>query len=151
MEIKKWEESGAGADCCDSRVCTHKAGLIRKYGLNICRQCFREKAADIGFVKVHFPTTPPPPRFKSDDSCSTVREGCSEGRRVDLRAGQWHFTHCMEFSDGQFAKDSGGRWARLFVEGSTTAIECLLDCSGGYLTRDCLVDGLFKRSTNASS
>lgn len=38
-----------------SRVCTHKAGLIRKYGLNICRQCFREKAADIGFVKVNFP------------------------------------------------------------------------------------------------
>ena len=35
-----------------SRVCTHKAGLIRKYGLNICRQCFREKSADIGFVKV---------------------------------------------------------------------------------------------------
>ena len=35
-----------------SRVCTHKAGLIRKYGLNICRQCFREKAPDIGFVKV---------------------------------------------------------------------------------------------------
>lgn len=35
-----------------SRVCTHRAGLIRKYGLNICRQCFREKAADIGFVKV---------------------------------------------------------------------------------------------------
>jgi ribosomal protein S14 len=35
-----------------SRVCTHSAGLIRKYGLNICRQCFREKAADIGFVKV---------------------------------------------------------------------------------------------------
>ncbi|KAK0728109.1 hypothetical protein B0T26DRAFT_637591, partial [Lasiosphaeria miniovina] len=34
------------------RVCTHKAGLIRKYGLNICRQCFREKSADIGFVKV---------------------------------------------------------------------------------------------------
>ncbi|TVY88992.1 40S ribosomal protein S29 [Lachnellula willkommii] len=35
----------------NSRVCTHKAGLIRKYGLNICRQCFREKASDIGFVK----------------------------------------------------------------------------------------------------
>lgn len=39
-------------DECDSRVCTHPAGLIRKYGLNICRQCFREKSADIGFVKV---------------------------------------------------------------------------------------------------
>lgn len=36
----------------DSRVCTHKAGLIRKYGLNICRQCFREKSQDIGFIKV---------------------------------------------------------------------------------------------------
>jgi hypothetical protein len=37
---------------CYSRVCTHGAGLIRKYGLNICRQCFREKSKDIGFVKV---------------------------------------------------------------------------------------------------
>lgn len=35
-----------------SRVCTHRAGLIRKYGLNICRQCFREKSSDIGFQKV---------------------------------------------------------------------------------------------------
>ena len=26
---------------CDSRVCAHRAGLIRKYNLNICRQCFR--------------------------------------------------------------------------------------------------------------
>lgn len=33
-------------------MCAHQAGLIRKYGLNICRQCFREKSADIGFVKV---------------------------------------------------------------------------------------------------
>ncbi|EMC99849.1 hypothetical protein BAUCODRAFT_30263, partial [Baudoinia panamericana UAMH 10762] len=28
-----------------------RAGLIRKYGLNMSRQAFREKAADIGFVK----------------------------------------------------------------------------------------------------
>lgn len=35
-------------------MCAHQAGLIRKYGLNICRQCFREKSADIGFVKVCF-------------------------------------------------------------------------------------------------
>jgi hypothetical protein len=39
-----------------SRVCTHTAGLIRKYGLNICRQCFREKSQDIGFIKVDIPT-----------------------------------------------------------------------------------------------
>jgi len=41
-----------------SRVCTHPAGLIRKYGLNICRQCFREKSADIGFVKVRLAPHP---------------------------------------------------------------------------------------------
>ncbi|KAI7156850.1 hypothetical protein KC349_g5989 [Hortaea werneckii] len=41
---------GKGSRNC--RVCTHKAGLIRKYGLNICRQCFREKSTDIGFAKV---------------------------------------------------------------------------------------------------
>ncbi|KAL1589885.1 Small ribosomal subunit protein uS14 [Cladosporium halotolerans] len=40
---------GKGSREC--RVCTHKAGLVRKYGLNICRQCFREKATDIGFHK----------------------------------------------------------------------------------------------------
>src|SRR5271154_6325469 len=37
-----------------SRVCAHKQGLIRKYGLMICRQCFRERSADIGFQKVTF-------------------------------------------------------------------------------------------------
>ncbi|WAQ92835.1 hypothetical protein PtA15_17A317 [Puccinia triticina] len=40
---------GKGSRCC--KVCNHVAGLIRKYGLNICRQCFRERAAAIGFVK----------------------------------------------------------------------------------------------------
>ena len=34
-----------------SRVCSNQGGLIRKYGMNICRQCFRERAKDIGFVK----------------------------------------------------------------------------------------------------
>lgn len=35
-----------------SRLCAHQAGLIRKYGIDLCRQCFREKAAAIGFTKV---------------------------------------------------------------------------------------------------
>ncbi|TKA41448.1 hypothetical protein B0A54_06351 [Friedmanniomyces endolithicus] len=47
---------GKGARQC--RVCTHPAGLIRKYGLNICRQCFREKSSDIGFTKVCRRPTP---------------------------------------------------------------------------------------------
>ncbi|KAG7194358.1 40S ribosomal protein S29 [Scheffersomyces spartinae] len=40
---------GKGSRQC--RVCSSHTGLIRKYGLNICRQCFREKATDIGFNK----------------------------------------------------------------------------------------------------
>lgn len=35
-----------------SRVCANQGGIIRKYGLNICRQCFREKSEQIGFTKV---------------------------------------------------------------------------------------------------
>jgi ribosomal protein S14 len=35
-----------------SKVCSNQGGIIRKYNLNLCRQCFREYATDIGFVKV---------------------------------------------------------------------------------------------------
>jgi ribosomal protein S14 len=35
-----------------SKVCGNQWGIIRKYGLNICRQCFREYAKDMGFKKV---------------------------------------------------------------------------------------------------
>ncbi|GHJ88731.1 hypothetical protein NliqN6_5133 [Naganishia liquefaciens] len=40
---------GKGSRQC--RVCAHQAGIIRKYGMNICRQCFRERSAQIGFEK----------------------------------------------------------------------------------------------------
>lgn len=33
------------------RICGTTRGVIRKYGLMICRRCFREKASDIGFTK----------------------------------------------------------------------------------------------------
>ena len=39
-----------------SRVCSNRHGLIRKYGLNMCRQCFRQYASDIGFKKVPIST-----------------------------------------------------------------------------------------------
>jgi ribosomal protein S14 len=35
-----------------SRKCDAIKGVIRKYGLMICRRCFREKAEEIGFQKV---------------------------------------------------------------------------------------------------
>lgn len=48
-----------GKDSRHCRVCHTTRGLIRKYHLNMCRRCFRERATDIGFVKVRLP--PPPP------------------------------------------------------------------------------------------
>ncbi|KAI8473111.1 MAG: 40S ribosomal protein S29-like protein [Monoraphidium minutum] len=43
------KDYGKGGRTC--RVCGNGGGIIRKYGLNICRQCFRDYAKDIGFVK----------------------------------------------------------------------------------------------------
>ncbi|KAM4801988.1 small ribosomal subunit protein uS14-like [Urocitellus parryii] len=41
---------GQGSRSC--RMCSNWHGLIRKYGLNMCRQCFRQYAKDIGFIKL---------------------------------------------------------------------------------------------------
>eukprot|EP00792_Barthelona_sp_PAP020_P004689 TRINITY_DN2286_c0_g1_i2.p1 TRINITY_DN2286_c0_g1~~TRINITY_DN2286_c0_g1_i2.p1 ORF type:complete len:55 (+),score=2.54 TRINITY_DN2286_c0_g1_i2:45-209(+) len=42
---------GKGSRSC--RRCGHKNALIRKYGLNLCRQCFRENCEQIGFQKLN--------------------------------------------------------------------------------------------------
>ena len=31
--------------------CDRKRGIVRRYGLHVCRQCFREVATDLGFRK----------------------------------------------------------------------------------------------------
>ncbi|KAG6747635.1 hypothetical protein POTOM_047525 [Populus tomentosa] len=36
-----------------SRVCGNPHGIIRKYGLMCCRQCFRSNAKEIGFIKLN--------------------------------------------------------------------------------------------------
>uniref|UniRef100_A0A452J4D2 Small ribosomal subunit protein uS14 n=1 Tax=Gopherus agassizii TaxID=38772 RepID=A0A452J4D2_9SAUR len=41
---------GQGSRSC--RMCSNRHGLICKYGLNMCRQCFRQYAKDIGFIKL---------------------------------------------------------------------------------------------------
>ncbi|TPP40385.1 Ribosomal protein S14p/S29e family protein [Leishmania donovani] len=41
---------GKGARCCV--ICSNQKALIRKYELNVCRQCFRENAEHIGFTKL---------------------------------------------------------------------------------------------------
>jgi len=33
------------------RICLNKRGFIGKYGLNLCRKCFRDIATDLGFKK----------------------------------------------------------------------------------------------------
>jgi len=43
------KDHSTGARRC--RVCNGKRGLIRKYGIDMCRRCFREYANDIGFQK----------------------------------------------------------------------------------------------------
>ena len=37
-----------------SRVCGNHWGIIRKYTLGVCRQCFRDYAKDMGFKKVRY-------------------------------------------------------------------------------------------------
>ena len=32
-------------------LCGRKRGLVRRHGLNLCRQCFRDKATELGFKK----------------------------------------------------------------------------------------------------
>jgi small subunit ribosomal protein S29e len=56
-----------GKDSRHCRVCHTTRGLIRKYGLNMCRRCFRERATQIGFVKVGFRAA----RFPSLDTGGT--------------------------------------------------------------------------------
>ena len=47
---KSQQTSGKGSRKC--RICNTHSGLIRKYGLDLCRRCFRERAEQIGFKKV---------------------------------------------------------------------------------------------------
>ncbi|ADQ66629.1 30S ribosomal protein S14 [Halogeometricum borinquense] len=35
----------------ECRRCDRKQGLVGKYDINLCRQCFREVARDMGFKK----------------------------------------------------------------------------------------------------
>ncbi|ELK32513.1 40S ribosomal protein S29 [Myotis davidii] len=41
---------GQGSGSC--HICSNRHGLIRKYGLNMCRQCSLQYANDIGFIRL---------------------------------------------------------------------------------------------------
>ncbi|MCS7122143.1 MAG: 30S ribosomal protein S14 [Archaeoglobaceae archaeon] len=40
---------GRGANRC--KRCGRKRALVRRYGIYLCRQCFREVASELGFKK----------------------------------------------------------------------------------------------------
>jgi ribosomal protein S14 len=48
-KVYKIPRKGEGDKFC--QFCGREDGLIRKYGLQICRECFRERAARMGFKK----------------------------------------------------------------------------------------------------
>lgn len=47
----KGKKFGRGANEC--RICGRKQGLVRKYDIYFCRQCFREWARKMGFKKMN--------------------------------------------------------------------------------------------------
>ncbi|KAK6088533.1 40S ribosomal protein S29 [Seiridium cupressi] len=120
---------GKGARQC--RVCTHKAGLIRKYGLDICRQCFRERAADIGFVK-------------NSTDIYTCKHGFSDSEETVSRQS------CTETLGGNFALKRQTR-RNEFCENSTNTLRFLITIS--YLPVPAMCDswnvhmGLARRLT----
>ncbi|CAM9585074.1 unnamed protein product [Lampetra planeri] len=66
---------GQGSRSC--RVCSNRHGLIRKYGLNMCRQCFRQYAKDIGFQKVRrLNERGPVPRNSRERASAALGAGC---------------------------------------------------------------------------
>jgi len=45
------KQKGRGIRLC--KKCGTTRGLIRKYGIFLCRRCFRESGEDLGFFKYH--------------------------------------------------------------------------------------------------
>ena len=49
MAGERTKKFGRGANEC--KMCGRKQGLVRRYHIMFCRQCFREVAPQIGFKK----------------------------------------------------------------------------------------------------
>ncbi|MCS7118945.1 MAG: 30S ribosomal protein S14 [Archaeoglobaceae archaeon] len=49
MNKESKKKFGRGANQC--KRCGRKRGLVRKYDIYLCRQCFRETAMELGFKK----------------------------------------------------------------------------------------------------
>ncbi|KAI8554606.1 hypothetical protein RHMOL_Rhmol05G0110700 [Rhododendron molle] len=67
---------GPGSRTC--RVCGNPHGIIRKYGLMCCRQCFRSNAKEIGFIKVNLR----PPLQKASNTQHTPINTITERKSI---------------------------------------------------------------------
>lgn len=59
VKLKKYEKHNLpklrkfGTASRPCRLCGRLGGHIQKYGLDLCRQCFRDNATKLGFKKYH--------------------------------------------------------------------------------------------------
>jgi ribosomal protein S14 len=51
LKFNQPEKRKFGKNVYKCRKCGRTGGIIRKYGLVYCRQCFREEAENLGFKK----------------------------------------------------------------------------------------------------
>lgn len=51
LKYNKPKERGYGSQTKMCRRCHNTKGFISKYGIRLCRKCFREIATEIGFKK----------------------------------------------------------------------------------------------------
>ena len=51
LKFNKPKKRSSGRNLTPCRRCGKTEGVINKYGLRYCRQCFREIAKDLGFDK----------------------------------------------------------------------------------------------------
>jgi len=51
MKLKKSGKKKFGKDAYHCRRCGAAGAVIKQYGLQVCRRCFREICEDVGFVK----------------------------------------------------------------------------------------------------
>ncbi len=49
LKLPKQRKFGKGSRPC--KRCGQRGPVIRKYGIDLCRQCFRERAESLGFKK----------------------------------------------------------------------------------------------------
>lgn len=49
MQKPESKYKSRGTNMC--QTCGNRRGLIKAYGLNMCRKCFREHAKELGFSK----------------------------------------------------------------------------------------------------